>query len=80
MDILKRLRMERNELVRKAQHARREAAQRSKHIAVIQKIERGIKRGQTTAKRGKHELSRKARLAISRAQKARWAKVRVAKS
>jgi hypothetical protein len=70
MDILKRLRIERNALLKKAKSARKEAAQLLKHMKVIQDIERGIEKGRNT---GKRKMSAAARAKISRAQKARWA-------
>jgi hypothetical protein len=76
MDILKRLRIERNALLKKAKSARKEAAQLLKHMKVIQDIEKGIAKGR---KAGERKMSAAARARISRAQKARWAKVRTEK-
>jgi hypothetical protein len=44
MDILKRLRIECNALLKKAKQARKEAAQLLKHMKVIQDIEKGIEK------------------------------------
>jgi hypothetical protein len=80
MDILKRLRIERNALLKKAKQARKEAAQIVKHMKVIQDIERGIEKGRSAGTRRKRpHMSLKARRAIGRAQRARWAKVRTEK-
>jgi hypothetical protein len=76
MDILKRLRIERNALLKKVKSARKEAAQLLKHMKVIQDIEKGIAKGRKT---GERKMSAAARARISRAQKARWAKVRTEK-
>jgi CTP-dependent riboflavin kinase len=45
MDILKRLRIERNDLLKNAKQTRKEAARLLKHIRVIQDIERRIEKG-----------------------------------
>ena len=70
MDILKRLRIERNALLKKAKAARKEAAQLLRHMKVIQDIERGIEKGRSA---GKRKMSTAARAKISKAQKQRWA-------
>jgi hypothetical protein len=70
MDILKRLRIERNALLKKAKQARKEAAQLFKNMKVIQDIEKGIEKGRGT---GKRKMSAAARRRISQAQRKRWA-------
>jgi hypothetical protein len=75
MDILKRLRIERNALLKKAKAARKEATQLLKHMKVIQDIERGIEKGRSA---GGRKMSVAARAKISKAQKARWAAKRKA--
>jgi hypothetical protein len=70
MDILKRLRIERNALLKKAKEARKEATQLMKHLKVIQDIQKGIEKGRST---GRRKMSAAARAKISKAQKARWA-------
>jgi hypothetical protein len=76
MDILKRLRIERNALLKRAKQARKEAAQLLNHMKVIQGIEKGIEKGRG---RGKRKMSAAARKRISEAQRKRWAESRKAK-
>jgi hypothetical protein len=70
MDILKRLRIERNDLLKNAKQTRKEAARLLKHMRVIQDIERRIEKGRSA---GKRKMSAAARAKISKAHKARWA-------
>ena len=70
MDILKRLQIQRNALLKKAKSAQKEATQLLKHMKVIQDIERGIEKGRSA---GERKMSAAARRKISAAQKARWA-------
>jgi hypothetical protein len=51
MDILKRLRIERNDLLKNAKQTRKEAARLLKHMRVIQDIERRIEKGRSAGKR-----------------------------
>jgi hypothetical protein len=70
MDILKRLRIERNALLKKAKQVRKEAAQLLKNMKVIQDIEKGIAKDRNA---GKRKMSAAARRRISQAQRKRWA-------
>jgi hypothetical protein len=76
MDILKRLRIERDALLKKAKAARKEATQLLRHMKVIQDIERGIEKGRSI---GRRKMSAAAKAKISKAQKARWAAKRKGK-